>query len=104
MSMKAKNATVADMKKLIKIIRKAKEGDLTATFKRIGRLEDLKIIAMADASFRSMDEKVRLVKGRVIFLSDSVNASPLDWKARKIPQVCESTKTAETRSGRQGDG
>ena len=49
MSMKAKNATVADMKKLVKIIRKAKEGDSIVTFKRIGRLEDLKIIAMLDA-------------------------------------------------------
>ena len=35
MSMKAKNATVADMKKLVKIIRKAKEGDSIVTFKRI---------------------------------------------------------------------
>ena len=41
MSMKAKNATVVDIKKLVKIIRKAKEADLIATFKRIGRLEDL---------------------------------------------------------------
>ena len=56
------------------------------TFKSIGRLEDLKIIAMSDALFRSMDGKVRLVEGRVIFLSDGINASPLDWKARKISQ------------------
>ena len=76
MSMKAKNATVADMKKLVKIIRKAKEGDSIVTFKRIGRLEDLKIIVMSDASFRSMDGKVRSVEGRVIFLSDGINASP----------------------------
>ena len=34
-SMKAKNATVVDMKKLVKIIRKAKEGDSIVTFKRI---------------------------------------------------------------------
>ena len=86
------------MRKLSKIVKKAKEGDLVVTFKRIGKLEDIKIIAMSDASFRSVDEKVRLVEGRVIFLSDGVNASPLEWKARKIPQVCESTKTAKTRA------
>ena len=28
----------------------------------------------------------------------ALNASPLDWKARKISQVCESTKTAEPRA------
>ena len=76
MSKKAKNATVADMKKLVKIIRKAKEGDSIVTFKRIRRLEDLKIIVMSDVSFRSMDGKVRSVEGRVIFLSDGINASP----------------------------
>ena len=97
MSMKTKHSTVEDMRKLNKIVRKAKEGDLVVKFKRIGKMEDIKIIAMADASFKSMDEKVRSVEGRVIFLSDGVNASPLDWKARKIPQVCESTKTAKTR-------
>ena len=61
-------------------------------------MEDLKIIAMLDASFRSMDGKVRSVEGRVIFLSDGINASLLDWKARKISQVYESTKTAKTRA------
>ena len=96
--MKTKHATVADMRKLNKIVRKAKEGDSSVTFKRIGKLEDIKIIAMSDASFRSIDEKVRLVEGRVIFLSDGVNASPLDWKPRKISQVCKSTKIAETRA------
>ena len=59
------------------------------TFKSIGRLEDLKIIAILDVSFRSMDGKVRSVEGRVIFLSDGINASPLNWKARKISQDCQ---------------
>ena len=96
--MKTKHATVADMRKLNKIVKKAREGDSVVTFKRIGKLEDIKIIAMSDASFKSVDEKVRSVEGRVIFLSDGVNASPLEWKSKKIPQVCESTKTAETRA------
>ena len=61
-------------------------------------MEDLKIIAMSDASYRYMDRKVRSVEGKVIFLLDGINASPLDWKARKISQVWESTKAAETRA------
>ena len=89
MSMTAKNATVADMKNLVKIIRKTKEGDSILTFKRFRRLEDLKIAAISDASFRSMDGKVISVEGRVIFLSDAINASSLDWKARKISQDCQ---------------
>ena len=91
MSMKTKKAAVKDM-------RKAKEGDLTIRFKRIGNMEDIKIIAMADASLKTMEEKVAPVEGRVIFLSDGTNTSPLEWKARKIPQVCDSIKTAKTRA------
>ena len=45
-----------------------------------------------------MDGKVRSVEGRVIFLSDGINRSLLDWKARKIFRVCESTKTAKARA------
>ena len=47
-------------------------------------MEDLKIIAMLDASFRSIDRKVRSVEQRIIFLSDGINTSLLDSKARKI--------------------
>ena len=58
--MKTRNATTKDMRKLNKIVRKAKEGDLVVRFKRIGKMEDIKIIAMADTSFKSMEEKVEL--------------------------------------------
>ena len=58
----------------------------------------IKIIAMLDASYRSIDGKVRSIEGRVIFLSDSINSTPLDSKARKISQVCKSMKTAKTRA------
>ena len=51
MSMKTKHATVADMRKLNKIVKKAREGNSIVKFKRIGKLEDIKIIAMSDASF-----------------------------------------------------
>ena len=98
MSMKTKNAMIKDMRKLNKIVRKAKEGDSVVRFKRIGKMAEIKIIAMADASFKSMEEKVAPVEGRVIFLSNGINAAPLEWKARKIPQVCDSMKTPKIRT------
>ena len=61
-------------------------------------MEDIKIIAMADASLKPLEEKVAPVEGRVIFLSNGTNVSSLEWKARKIPQVCDSIKTAKTRA------
>ena len=68
MIMKTKKAAVKDMRKLNKIVQKAKEGDSTIRFKRIGKMEDIKIIAMADISLKSMEKRVAPVEGRVIFL------------------------------------
>ena len=96
--MKTKNATVADMRKLNKIIKKVKNDNSFVKFNKIWKLEELRIIAMPDTSYRSMDNKIRSVDGRVLFSSNGIIAVPLDWKSKKIPQVCESTKTAENRA------
>ena len=98
MSMKTKEAKISDIKKLNKIIKKAKEGESFMTFRKIADWKQLKVLALSDASYQTMDEKVKSVEGRVLFLSDGEKASPLEWKSKKIPQVCESTKTAETRA------
>ena len=98
MSMKTKNATVADVNKLNKVIKKAKEGaeESAIRYKHIDSFENLKIFGYADASYKTMDDKVRSVEGRVIFLTNGERASPLLWKSKKIARVCDSTKTAET--------
>ena len=96
--MKNKNATMADVNKINKIVKKAKRKQSSVTFSRIGDFPDLKILGFGDASYRRMDDKNKSVEGRVILLSNGRKASPLLWKSRKIPQVCDSTKTAETRA------
>ena len=98
MSMKTRNATVSDVKKLNKIVRKAKESESIVRFTRIDDFKNLKIVGLADASYRSQDEKVRSVEGRVIMLTNGIRVAPLCWKSKKIPEVCDSTKTAETRA------
>ena len=98
MSMKNKHATVADINKINKIVRKAKKEECAVKFSKIDDFKNLKIIGFGDASYKTTDEKTRSVEGRVIFLSNGKKASPLLWKSRKIVQVCESTKTAETRA------
>ena len=96
--MKTKNAKVSDVNKINKIVRKAKEEECLVKFGRVDKFENLKIIGFGDAAYKKMDDQTRSVEGRVIFLSNGTRASPLLWKSRKIPQVCESTKTAETRA------
>ena len=98
MSMKNKNATVGDLNKMNKIIKKAKEGaeDSKINFGRIDDFENLKIYGFSDASYKSVDDKVRSVEGRILFLTNGDKASPIMWKSKKIPRVADSTKTAET--------
>ena len=96
--MKNKHATVGDVNKMNKIIKKAKEEaeESKIVFKRIGDFSSLKIFGFSDASYKTVDEKVRSVEGRLLFLTNGEEASPILWKSKKIPRVCDSTKTAET--------
>ena len=99
MSMKTKKATVADVSKLNKIIRKAKESQSVVHFRRINSDHNkLFLLGYGDASYRTVDDKTRSIEGRALFLTDGIKASPLFWKSCKISQVCHSSKEAETRS------
>ena len=96
--MKSKHATIADANKINKIIRKAKQEaeNSKIVFRIIGDYKDLKIIGFSDASYKTVDDKVRSAEGRLLFLTDGERAAPILWKSKKIPRVCDSTKTAET--------
>ena len=100
LSLKNKHATVGDINKLNKVIRKAKE-EAESSKIQYGRKADfknLKIYGYADASFKTQDDRVRSVEGRILFLTNGTRASPIFWKAKKIARVADSTKTAETLS------
>ena len=64
-------------------------------FSRIGPKEDLIIIGIGDASFKS-EEKA--VGGILLFLSNSTmtRVVPIYWKSKIISRVCYSSKDAET--------
>ena len=99
MSMKTKKATVGDVAKLNKIVKKARREKSSITFRKINSNKDeLFITGYGDASYRTVDDKTRSIEGRVLFLTDGTRASPLLWKSRRISQVCHSTKEAETRA------
>ena len=100
MSYHNKTAKVKDLKNAIKTVKKAKEKESVIHFKKIGNPDDLKILAYSDASYLTIEDKVKSVGGRMIFLSDKdeQKVSPLHWKGRTIPQVCKSAKDAENRA------
>ena len=90
--MKNRKATVGDVLKINKVIRKAHSDESSVVFSRIDNFENLKIIGFGDASFEKLEHQTKSVEGRIIFLSNGRKASPLMWKSKKISQVCESTK------------
>ena len=96
MLMKSKDATVQDVNKMNKIIRKAKEGSNTSkmTYRKLGDYESLKVIRFSDSSYKTVDEKVRSVEGRILFVTSGERTCPIMWKSKKIPRVCNSKKTA----------
>ena len=103
LSSRNKDATYADIKKANKILKKAQKEDVSIKFSHLGNLEDLKITAFTDSSYRNCPNKIKSIGGRYIALTNQVgNASPLIWKSKTIQQVCKSVKTAETRSLERG--
>ena len=98
MSMKSRKAKVSDINKLNKIVKRAKEKECFVRYKHIDKKENLYIAALADASYRKIDDKTRSTEGRILLLTNGEKASPLLWKSRRIAQVCDSTKTAESRA------
>ena len=64
-------------------------------FSRIGTNEDLMIVGIGDASFKSDD---KAVGGVLLFLTNTsmTRAAPIYWKSKTISRVCYSSKDVET--------
>ena len=97
MSMKSKDATIGDLKKVNKIVKKVKSKESTVKFRKIGTKEDLKIYGLGDASYKCDSKSVG---GNLILLGNRKNhkAVPIYWKTKTIKRVCHSAKEAETRN------
>ena len=95
MSKKNNSATIADLRNVSRVIKKAKERPSMIRFSRIGDKEDLIVLGMGDTSFK-VDEKA--VGGIILFLSNTAMtcAVPIYWKSKTLARVCYSSKDRET--------
>ena len=98
------HATVKTLKKMNTIILKAKEKREVLRFVKLGSFNDLVVKLYSDASYLNQDEKVRSTEGRIVLIENPktglVNVA--SWKTRKIPRICRSVKSAETRALEDG--
>ena len=90
-----KQATVAEIFRANKVIKKVKQNETMMTFSKINNIENVKLLVFSDASFKSLPGGASQ-GGFVIFLSDDEgNPSPIHWQSRKIKRIVKSTLSAE---------
>lgn len=105
LSTKFNKATVSDLNRAIKVLRKTQDGDAKLCFQALHNVKLWKLIVFTDASFASLNERIDSVGGHIIFLVGcGGKCSPLAWRACKLQRVVQSTIAAETLSLLNGLG
>ena len=96
MSQKASKATVADLKKINKVVDRVHERESRVMFRKVADKEDLITFGVTDAAYSKIE---RPVGGSLVMLGSKKTrtAVPLFWKSKTIQKTCKSTKDAETR-------
>ena len=90
-----KNATICDLKKASKYIRKLKSLEVVLKFPNLGNLENVRIMCFSDASFANLKSGSSR-SGFIIFLCGSGEYAPIGWKSNKLERVVKSALSAET--------
>ena len=93
-------ATVVTLREMNQLIKRAKSKNEVLNFSKLGDVKNLKVKVYTDASYNNLNEKTKSTEGRVILVENSISKklSVVSWKTKKIPRVCRSVKSAETRS------
>ena len=88
MSKKNNSAQIKDLRDITRVVKKAKERPSKMKFSRIAPKEELMIVGIGDASFKSDD---KAVGGVLLFLTneDMTRAAPIYWKSKTITRVLQ---------------
>ena len=94
MSEKNNYTKIFDLCNISRVLKKVREIDSKIKFSRIAARDDLIVVGIGDASFKS-EEKA--VGGVLLFLANSQmkRASLIYWKAKIIFRVCHSSRQVE---------
>ena len=93
------SATMRDLLKANKMVKRVKEEETNITLPDIGDIEDWILVGVTDANNKSVSQ-LCAVGGYVIMLVNKVTnrAAVLTWVSKKINRVCLSSLAAETLS------
>merc|ERR1712112_234725 len=86
---------IADLRNVNKVVEKVKKENNKVVYTKVGEKEDLQIIGIVDASYKTDD---KAIGGMMMMIANKElkKASPVMWKAKQIERVCHSSKDAET--------
>lgn len=99
LSTKQNKASKSDMRKLRAVIKKAKENPEKIVLPNLGNnYEELVLLSFADASYKSLPDKISSVGGIITFMVNRTNkkAHLLEWHSTKLSRVCTSPSSAES--------
>lgn len=96
LSMQMKHPQVENAIEANKVVRKLKSAQSGVTFRKLGLIENLKIVVYCDASWGNLPDGHSSAGGYLILLVGvDYRCCPLDWSATKIKRVVHSTLAAE---------
>ena len=103
-SSETSGASIKTLRQVNSLIVKAKASKQVVKFTKLGNISQLVVKLYTDASYRNQDEQIRSTEGRIVLLENPQNGNVniASWKTRKIPRVCRSVKSAETRALEDG--
>ena len=93
-----KNATVSDVKKANKCVKKLRNEEIKLLFPSIGNIKKAMLCAYSDASFNNLPNGGSQGGFIIFMVSENGKYAPLCWSSRKIRRVVKSTLAAETLS------
>ena len=105
--MKLGAATVKDIKKVIKITKKAKCDSTKMRFTDLGPVTEWSLVAYGDAGYKSLPDKLcrscaSSCGGRVTLLTnEEEKLCVLNWKSKKLRRVFSSPTAAEVLSANE---
>ena len=91
------HANAEDLRRAGRLIKKAKERDMSIKFPKLGKLENSVILVYADGAFSNLSDNASSTAGKVILLvGEEGKSAPIQWGANKIDRVMRSPLAAET--------
>ncbi len=98
LSTRMNKATVSDLCRAVKTVRKLKESESFIMLNKLSSPEDWRLVVFSDASHANLSDGAGSMGAYVLLLVEGNRCCPIAWRAAKIKRVVRSTIAAEALS------